>query len=715
MSLGQKLITARDTLTHLGPRWVAYRLKLACETRCGVLKRKLPARSWADINFGANGSPPASFLHLHKTRKEKFFFSAEQFRNWKAYFDSFDVGGRSPVSAAAQIGKGEFELFFHLRKDLGFPPRWNWNSVSNRTLPANVHFSSLSDFASGDIKVVWELSRFSFAFTLARAYARTGDDRFAETFWRLFEDWCDKNPPQMGPNWKCGQETALRVMAWIFAFHAFLSSPATTPPRAELFAKALFVSGERIFHHIDYALSQQNNHAISEAAGLFTLGLLYPEFPGAARWKEIGARYLESLAVELFYEDGGFAQHSLNYERLALHDYLWVMRLAELNGHAFSEKLRERISLAGDFLFKLQDEKSGRLPNYGHNDGALVLPLTNCDYSDFRPLMESLAALEGRNLPESAGPWDEEVLWLFGADKLERARTRPLRATLVASESGYFTLRGENSFGFIRCPECFRHRPGQADLLHFDLWHGGENIVCDPGTYSYNQPEPWNNALERTRFHNTVTFEGRDQMRKASRFLWLPWARGKVHLIKHAARYSYFEGEHLGYTPARHRRAVLRLPNDLWLVLDEAVAPFPQEMILHWLFTNPLCAWDYEQARLTCPTQFGLYFFQLGASAETSVTLVAADATSPRGWISRHYLARDPALSFQAHVKARRVLFASVFSPAPVRVIFSPKAFKIEAPALGYEIELARPEDPHLIRNILEHSASGSAKLAFPE
>jgi hypothetical protein len=128
-----------------------------------------------------------------------------------------------------------------------------------------------------------------------------------------------------------------------------------------------------------------------------------------------------------------------------------------------------------------------------------------------------------------------------------------------------------------------------------------------------------------------------------------------------------------------------------------------------------LCAWDKDQGRLTCPTQFGSYYFQLAASGESSVTLVSADATSPRGWNSRHYLAREPALSFQARATARRVLFASVFSPTPVQAILSSKVLKVEASPLCYEIELAHEGELLLIRNIHELSARGSTKFAFSE
>jgi len=54
--------------------------------------------------------------------------------------------------------------------------------------------------------VIWEPSRFGFAYALVRAYWRSGDERYAELFWQLVEDWRANNTPQLGPNWKCGQE-----------------------------------------------------------------------------------------------------------------------------------------------------------------------------------------------------------------------------------------------------------------------------------------------------------------------------------------------------------------------------------------------------------------------------------------------------------------------------------------------------------------------------
>jgi len=101
-----------------------------------------------------------------------------------------------------------------------------------------------------------------------------------------------------------------------------------------------------------------------------------------------------------------------------------------------------------------------------------------------------------------------------------------LRIDLKAETGGYYTLSSKTCFAFIRSAT-FRDRPGQADMLHLDLWHKGHNIAMDAGTFSYNAPDPWNNPFAHSVYHNTVTVDGYDQMERAGKFLWLPWLKSR--------------------------------------------------------------------------------------------------------------------------------------------------------------------------------------------
>ncbi len=128
--------------------------------------------------------------------------------------------------------------------------------MSGQRLPAERHWSQTGE--AGDIKLVWELSRFSVVYALVRAYAAGDDERYPAAFWTLIADWAQRNPPQRGPNWKCGQEAAFRLMAWCFGLYGFASSPHTTPERIASLAAMIAAHADRIAGNIAYARSQKN-------------------------------------------------------------------------------------------------------------------------------------------------------------------------------------------------------------------------------------------------------------------------------------------------------------------------------------------------------------------------------------------------------------------------------------------------------------------------
>lgn len=706
---------------YLGPQWLMFRLRYAAEIRTGSLRRRLPATDWdaqplASLLDNETLSDPQVYLDYRRHRAPRFFFHASDRATFKTHFADWDEADQV-AHQADDVINGVMQIFSHTSVEVGAPPRWHANPFTGEETPATPHWSEIGDFACGDIKLIWEPSRFGFAFTLARAYWRTSDERYPETFWRFVEDWRDRNHPQQGANWKCGQETSLRVMAWCFALHAFLNSPATTPARVAMLAGMIGVSAHRIAANLDYALSQRNNHGISEGVGLWTIGALFPELRGAQEWRARGREVLETCGRELIYDDGSFSQHSMNYHRLMLHDYVWALRLDELLGKEFSSELRDRVKRAGDFLYQLQDEETGGVPCYGANDGALILPLNNCDYRDYRPIVNAVHYLTHKTRCYPPGGWDEDLLWLFGGESLDTNTVATERTNLAAEIGGYYTLRGNRSWAFIRCAS-FRDRPAQADMLHVDLWWRGRNVALDAGTYSYNAPAPWNNSLSGTAYHNTVSVEGLDQMSRAGKFLWLPWLQGDLKVRRESERkhLAYLEGEHDGYhrlhPPVAHRRALIRLGNESWLVLDCLQGTAQREYTLHWLLDDVPHIWDEKINRVALEYPESCYYLQTGGlhyneaqrSLECKASIVRGDKHSPRGWQAPYYNHRLPALSIKTNVTGDKFLLWSVFTPEPCAVNLTGRDnLKLETPSWQTSIELSerKPQVASLVRRII--------------
>lgn len=709
--IARRVTVGRELLRAFGPGWVAYRVGYALQQRSGLLQRRWPLLRWEDVPLEAALSDPSlgdpeRYLDYRLHAPARFLFEPGDRSAFAPILRHWDGELQGPRAAADAAMQGTFRHFTVHTGERGFPPDWHLNPFTGQRTSETAHWSRIGEYEHGDIKLVWELSRFSFSYDLVRAYWRTGDEAYAEAFWRLVEDWRRHNPLHHGANWKCGQETSFRVMAWCFGLYGFLGADATTPERVVMLTQMLAMSGQRIEGNLHYGLSQRNNHGISEATGLWTIGLLFPELERATHWRTLGATHLEELGRDLIYDDGAFVQHSTNYHRLMLHAYLWSIRLGDLNGHAFSHELRDRVARAGQFLYQIQDELSGETPFYGHNDGALILPLNNCGFHDMRPVVQATSLVCEGKRRYGEGPWDEDLLWLGGVKALAAPLSEDARIDFVAPQGGIFTLRSNDGFASIRAPS-FRDRPSQADALHVDLWWQGQNVALDGGTFSYNAAPPWDGVFSQTTSHNTVTVDDQDQMDRVGRFLWLPWLTSRVRDDAHSGggEIAYWEGEHHGYlrlsNPVMHRRAVIRLPAERWVVLDALEGTGHHSYRLHWLLPDLLGAWDEARGSVCLDTPAGPYEVCLGGSGfDRDFTVVRASSNDARGWMSRHYLERTPAISVALRAQGESVRFWSVLGPPCTVTTPDDMRLCIEYEGTSADIRCARLGNPYLVSSI---------------
>jgi hypothetical protein len=624
-TLAQKIDIARK----LGWGWAVWRAGYEFRKKSGLLKRRLPTPAWSDVHLAKVLSPgvptdPFAYRNSRAGSAARFFFPAGELPARDLLTGLVPQSHRDrAIAVADDYCAGRFLYYSKLVFDLGLPPDWIKSPLAQMRHNNQAHWCDLSAFSAemGDIKDVWEPSRFACAYWLARTYAFTADEKYPTAFWKLFESWCEQNPPNRGPNWRCGQETSFRIMAWCFALYAFWNSPATTPARVASMVCALALSAGRVAPNIDYAVSQKNNHAISEALGLFTVGTLFPELRGAAGWAAEGRRIAEREILRQVYDDGSYVQQSMNYHRVMLHDALWVSRLAELNGKPLAKLVLNRIARAAEFLFEMLDQPSGRVPNYGANDGALVLPLSSNDYRDFRDTVQAANYSHSRTRVVEAGPWDETLLWLFGESALHSPLSRKQPSSKRFNSGGYYTIRTPRSWAMVRC-HTYRDRPGHVDMLHVDLWHDGQNILRDSGSYRYFAPkEPGAETyFKDIAAHNTIQVGDTGPLELVSRFIWLPWPRASC--LRHEK--NKFVGEHHAYNRSpwhvRHRRTVEALEDGTkWLIHDQLLGSMRQLVTLRWHLAPG--TYEVNSMNRTVNLDVGSSHAQIVISAPTEMTM----------------------------------------------------------------------------------------------
>lgn len=441
-----------------------------------------------------------------------------------------------------------WQFGWHSQSRSETPPDWFSNPFSDAPQPdASRDWWRIADFGSGDIKGLWELSRFDWVVAWATVAAQ-GDAQAVARLNLWIADWAASNPPYKGPNWKCGQEASIRVMhlvaaAWVLGQDRTPEEGLTDLVRAHL---------QRIAPTMSYAIGQQNNHGTSEAAALFIGGsFLLGHDPRAEAWLTTGRHWLEERAAALIDPDGSFSQYSTTYHRVVLDTYslaeAW-RRHRQMPG--FSVRLRTRLGAATRWLYTLVDAETGDAPNIGANDGARLLQLVDADYRDFRPSVQLAAALFLDGDAFGSGHWNVPLRWLGVGEGSRELRHK----SETFDGGGYHVLRHGKAMAVMRYPR-FKFRPSHADALHVDLWHSGANLLRDAGTYSYNADgSDW---FSSTAAHNTITFDDRDQMPRLGRFLfggWIDAERVKAVRVSDtatSARAAYTDGQ-----GARHEREI---------------------------------------------------------------------------------------------------------------------------------------------------------------
>ncbi|MEZ7206964.1 heparinase II/III-family protein [Pseudoalteromonas sp. DY56-GL79] len=456
--------------------------------------------------------------------------------------------------------------FFGLESTVSGLPNWHKNCLTGQVAPNDKPWFAISDFDAeiGDIKGVWESSRFDWVISLSQK-AHQGDSDALATLNTWLEDWCCSNPFYNGVNWKCGQEASFRVIHLAVAA-VILQQANKTQPALLSFIKAHL---KRISPTIMYAVAQDNNHATTEAAALFIGGSwlsLNGDVDGR-QWQEQGRKWLENRAKRLIENDGSFSQYSVTYHRLMLDTYsvVEVWRSAQ-NLAKFSSECYKKLAAATIWLYTFTDTDTGDAPNLGSNDGAKLLPLANTDYRDFRPSVQLAAALfcnataytkdRDYNLP---------LRWLKISPPSQYLGDKDSRDF---GDGGYCYLNSSDLQVYLRYPS-YRFRPCQCDALHVDIWLNEVNLIRDGGTFSYNAGSHYIDYYGGVKSHSTVEFDQHEQMPRLSRFLLGDWL--KTNFKKPFTRAQGLQSFAAGYTDrfgCTHRR-FLQLGDGMLRITDE--------------------------------------------------------------------------------------------------------------------------------------------------
>jgi hypothetical protein len=456
------------------------------------------------------------------------------------------------------------------------------------------------DFAAiGDHKVTWELNRHQHLVTLAKARLLSGETKYTSELTAQWRSWIEANPYPLGIQWASTLEVAFRSLSWIWVDKLLTGAAECEEFRSQL-APALAFHGRYIERYLSTYFSP-NTHLLGEALALFFLGTLFPQMPGAARWQESGWKIVRHEAERQVRPDGVYFEQSLYYHVYALDFFLYARLLAARNGIGVPPPYDAVLGRMLDVVAALA--QAGPAEGFGDDDGGrLFNPRRNQTEQMTDPLAMG-AVMYAREFP--AAQLTEEAIWLFGNEAIEKlapnrsgAPSHPTAQSVAFPDGGIYILAASQPFAQVMAVDAGpqgvgRSGHGHADALSVRLTMDGRRWLVDSGSGVYISEDPaTRNAFRGTSAHNTLRVDGVDQAVSDEPFSWtnIPTTRVENWIV--GKSFTYFAGSHNGYErladPVVHRRHVLKMADDLWLVRDVAIGKAEHELEIHWHFAPDL-------------------------------------------------------------------------------------------------------------------------------
>ncbi len=491
--------------------------------------------------------------------------------------------------------------------DSGSEIDWHLDPVHGKRAPLDPWFRiPFLDFAVvGDHKVTWELNRHQHLVTLAKARLLTGSDNDLERYTReliaQWRSWTKANPYPLGINWGSSLEVAFRSLSWIWVDRLLTGSP--TPEyagfRTELLP-ALAFHGRYIERYLSTYFSP-NTHLLGEAVALFFLGTLYPQMPGAARWKESGWKIVLHEAERQVRPDGVYFEQSLHYHVYALDFFLYARLLAARNKMEISPAYDAVLGRMLDVVAALA--QAGPAEGFGDDDGGRVFnPRRNRTEQTTDPLALG-SMMYAREF--SAARLTEEAIWLFGNPAVEQfsrispsTQTNPVARSVAFPDGGLYILADSQPYAQAMVVDAGpqgvgRSGHGHADALSLRLTMDGRRWLVDSGSGVYIAKDPADRDTFRgTGAHNTLRVDGVDQAVPDEPFSWTHIPTTVAENWVTGESFTYFVGSHNGYArladPVVHRRHVLQIAGGLCLVRDVALGQAEHELEIRWHFAPDL-------------------------------------------------------------------------------------------------------------------------------
>ncbi len=440
---------------------------------------------------------------------------------------------------------------------------WRRDYIHGRTSGLDYfRFVKYLDFDKvGDHKIVWELNRHQHLVLLAQAAEITGSQKYLDEIIAQLDSWLIQNPHERGINWASALEVAFRALSWVWIFH-IVGKRFTLEFRRRLLT-GIYRHGCFLENNLSVYFSP-NTHLLCEAVTLHAIGVLFPQFPKSAKWRSMGKSYTRMQMDFQVRPDGSHFEQSSYYQVYATDMFLFHLLLDSDAPLAF----KDRLGKMADYVDALLGPER-LMPFFGDDDGGRFFHPYGEKAAFGRSTLATAALLLDRDYGfEEADLYQQGLWWL--SSRLLRSVSRPRQTR--GSDSQFpdagvsIGIRDEASvlfkwggFGYGGAGH------SHADVLSLTARLAGEELLVDPGTYTYMASAADRDWFRSVAAHNTVRVDGINQGVTQNPFRWS--AKPQVVSVDAWTAVANYGGG------ISHRRNVNLSRAGLIVITDEIEAP----------------------------------------------------------------------------------------------------------------------------------------------
>lgn len=539
-----------------------------------------------------------------------------------------------------------FKLLNVTLPDIVAQSSWNYDA-KNRVNGEKrfVHDVNDFDYAHGEVKYMYELSRLYQFVPLAACYAVRGDKAGIGRLKEQLEQWYAQNPFLYNVAWKSGNVIGIRAVNLVI----FKSLLDMTDERDEafdqFFADLMELHYRYLLSHLSL-YSSKGNHHIGELAGLIAIAAAF-DFPHADSQLRKYVDELQQETLRLIYPDGMNKEQAVRYQASYINLIMMSLLFASRKGIRPDASVKARMQAAYAFLAALKIRHKTFFQIGDDDDAQLIYPYPDKEYDIYESMMNDYGVLYGQSL-DADYHFDLRNYILLGTEGYRRYaaaakhRFEPVVMARLYKESGYYLYADRRlnvlfDVGRIGLLPTMSH--GHSDMLSFQLYCDGIPVIVDTGAYQYNvKYRKFRDYFHGVHAHNTVAVDGKDQAVLGSGMFWMSNPEVQVESFSELPDDAWCKACHTGYVRKGmhviHHRCMKFGPEQIAIV-DE-IEGGPAQSFTYYLHFHPQVEVTLEANRLLV-RHAGRPLVSLESDLFHQGRLVRGDADTPLGWYSPSY------------------------------------------------------------------------------